>query len=75
MGTVIPLGRARSYRLHRSQPHEPRLTGRQLCAILAVSDSTLKRWRKRGLPYEEWGGGYRYVLSAVLTWRDATFGV
>lgn len=75
MGQVVPLERARSYRQVRSSPAEPRLTGRQLCNVLAISDSTLKRWRKRGLPAESWGAGYRYVLSDVFAWRLDTFGV
>ena len=69
MGTVVPLQRARSYR-RGSAPEEPRLTGAQLRAILGVSDSTLKRWRRAGMPYERWSERlYRYSLSDVLAWR------
>lgn len=75
MGQVVPLQRARSFREARARPEEPRLSGRQLCALLSVSESTLKRWRRRGLPAEKWGAQFRYCLSDVLAWQAETFGV
>jgi hypothetical protein len=72
MGQLVSLESAPSFRLHPTRPAEPRLTGAELCAVLRVSPSTLKRWRGKGLPFEPWSPRlYRYVLSEVLAWRTA----
>lgn len=78
MGEVVAFERFESARLKRQDrdPQEARLTTAELCAVLHVDPSTVKRWRKRGLPFEPWGPRlYRYRLSHVLQWREQTFGV
>lgn len=71
MGVVVPLSSARSHRSSPARSAEPRLTARQLCNILGVSVSTLKRWKLRGCPYEPWSNRlHRFVLSDVLAWRE-----
>lgn len=71
MGTVLSLAEARQKRsLRLAATREPRLTTRELCEVLNVSESTVKRWRANGLPHERWGPRlYRYVLSDVEAWR------
>jgi hypothetical protein len=67
--------RARTLRQERD-PAEPRYDTKGLCEMLSVSPSTLKRWRKLGMPFEPWGPrSYRYRLSHVLRWRERQFGV
>lgn len=70
MGAVVPLEAARSYRSRRDYAAEPRVDTKELCRILSVSDSTVKRWRRAGMPFEPWSARlYRYVLSDVLAWH------
>lgn len=73
MGEVVPLERfqrAQALRQDRD-PQEARLTTAELCKVLRVSPSTVKRWRNAGMPYEPWSKRlYRYRLSHVLRWRE-----
>jgi hypothetical protein len=64
MGDVLP------FRRPSPQAQEPRLTSGQLCAVLGISRSTLKRWKRNGLPFEPWSPRlHRFVLTDVLIWR------
>lgn len=77
MGEVVPLERVERARALREErnPAEARYDTKGLCELLHVSPSTLKRWRKMGMPFEPWGPrSYRYRLSAVLRWRETKFG-
>lgn len=52
---------------------EPYITSAELKEALSVSDSTLKAWRARGMPFI--GGGMtrpRYRLSDVVAWLGAS---
>lgn len=73
---VVPIERLREIRRQRvEQPEEARLSTDELASALSVSPSTLKRWRRLGLPYETWGPRlYRYQLTRVLAWRREQFG-
>lgn len=73
---VIPLSRGRELREARVHAaEEPRLTSEEICDELKISDSTLKRYRRLGLPYEQWSARiYRYRLSEVVSWRRGRFG-
>lgn len=75
LAEVVPIERARERRAGRVHAgEEPRVTGAELQELLKVSDSTLKRWRKAGMPFEPWSArSYRYVLSDVLAWRSRMF--
>lgn len=44
------------------------LKGDQLCARLNISQSTLTRWRRSGMPAQPMGRNYRYDLAAVVEW-------
>ena len=71
MGQLVRLESARSFPARRGAT-EPRLTGAELCAVLSVSPSTLKRWRRAGMPYEAWSPRlFRYSLYDVLAWQAA----
>lgn len=77
MGEVVAFAHFEHKRALRQDrdPQEDRLTTKELCAVLKVDPSTVKRWRRKGLPFEPWGPRlYRYRLSHVLRWREETFG-
>lgn len=76
LAEVVPLSRGRELREARVHAaEEPRLTTAELCAELRISESTLKRHRREGLPFEKWGARiYRYRLSEVVSWRRGRFG-
>jgi len=40
----------------------------ELARVLEVSDPTIMRWRKEGMPYFQIGLKYRYELDSVLKW-------
>ena len=51
------------------------LTLQQFCAELAVSESTVRRWRKDGLPYTPVGvRAKRYNLETARAWLKETQG-
>lgn len=76
LAEVVPLSRGRELREARVHAaEEPRLTTEELCEVLKVSPSTVKRWRKAGMPFEAWSPRlYRYQLSLVMSWRAGRFG-
>jgi hypothetical protein len=47
------------------------LTRQQLCAELAISESTVRRLELEGLPYTPARGGKRYDLVGVNEWLRA----
>lgn len=74
---VVDLSEYREHRAERQRQQSQRLTRRQLCLALAISDSTLRRWHKLPdpIPAENWAGPgrrpiWRYVLADVLDWRE-----
>lgn len=42
----------------------------QLAELLQVSDSTLRRWLKEGLPHYRVGNVLRFDLAAVKEWME-----
>lgn len=52
-------------------PPAPYLTRKQLAAELNVSEKTVGRWTRAGMPHEVWGLRlHRYRLDAVHEWLD-----
>jgi hypothetical protein len=47
------------------------ITSKQLCEVLKISDGTLLRLRKDGLPYLRVGDATRYTLDEALAWLAA----
>jgi phage terminase Nu1 subunit (DNA packaging protein) len=43
---------------------------RELAELMGVSESTIKRWRREGMPSETWGMSRtrRYLPSACIAW-------
>ena len=41
---------------------------RDLAKYLGVSEATIVKWRRQGMPYKQVGLGYEYNLDRVLTW-------
>lgn len=48
---------------------EPWVTGRQVLEYFNVSQSTLDRWTKAGMPCERIGGVRRFRLSECEEWH------
>lgn len=44
------------------------LTKTELSEIIKVSEATIDRWRKEGMPYEKMGRGVRFNEKEVLDW-------
>lgn len=40
----------------------------ELARLLGVSESTVKRWMRAGLPSEKWGGARRFLPSRCVAW-------
>ena len=53
----------------RHDVSEPLLDANRLAAYFAVSDSTIRRWRRRGMPSIKYpGGARRYRISECERW-------
>lgn len=49
---------------------EELVNAKQLAEILNVSDSTIHRWKKQGLPFKKFSTGTsRFKVSEVLEWQ------
>jgi phage terminase Nu1 subunit (DNA packaging protein) len=51
-------------------PNERHVKGDELAALMGVSLSTIKRWRREGMPSETWGMSRtrRYLPSRCIEW-------
>lgn len=67
MGVLVDLAEVREA---RAQGHEPRLTKRDVCAVLGISERTCENWMRRGMPHEKpfANGSVRFVWSDVEAW-------
>lgn len=67
-GNVVDLHAARTRRQRRTD--EPRVTKKQVAARYGVSEKTVERYMKRGLPHEKphERGAVRFVMSEVEEW-------
>lgn len=50
---------------------EPFLKYEQLAGLMGVSERTLKRWLRLGMPSYKWGGARRFLLSECVAWAQA----
>lgn len=52
--------------------HEAYVTRAELAELMAVDPKTITRWRKQGLPYEDWGmRSHRFQPSRAIAWARA----
>lgn len=55
----------------RDAQQEPWLRESQLAQHFGVSERTIRRWRKEGMPSRLLGGSRRFRLSDVEAWHQA----
>lgn len=60
------------HQLAPPSPPEPYVTIDELAELMGVSRSTIKRWRRQGLPCETWGVRVvRFRPTQAMTWARA----
>lgn len=66
MGQLVDLEAVRQAREGR----EPRLTKREVCSLLGISERTCENWMRRGMPFEKpfANGSVRFVWTDVEAW-------
>lgn len=68
MGQVVELAAVRAQR--RGQ--EPPMTKREIAAHFKVTERTITRWMRRGMPYDKpfEGGSVRFNLARCVEWFE-----